>query len=138
MAALVGADVWLLLLAWMGPAAAVFAAWRRSARLKRALSAARRESDEAHDKARQLAEGEQRTRRLIEAQPDIMVRHDAQGRITYANAAYARLLGFPIATLEGLKARPKVVEASPVRTRPDGVRILDEAVETGEGVRWIA
>lgn len=138
MAALVGADVWLLLLAWLGPAAAAFAAWRRSARLNRALSAARRESEEAHDKARQMAEGEQRTRRLIEAQPDIMVRHDAQGRITYANAAYARLLGFPIATLEGMKARPKVVEASSVRTRPDGVRILDEAVETGEGVRWIA
>lgn len=75
MATLAGAaGVGLLLIAWM---AAALTAWRRAARLGRALAAL----EKAHDRTRRLAEAEQRTRSLIEAQPDMMVRHDARGRI---------------------------------------------------------
>ena len=132
MATLAGAaGVGLLLIAWM---AAALTAWRRAARLGRALAAL----EKAHDRTRRLAEAEQRTRSLIEAQPDMMVRHDARGRITFANAAYARLLDVSGGALEGTEVRPKIVEAGPVHMRADGVRLVDEAIETDGGVRWIA
>jgi signal transduction histidine kinase len=140
MAALVGdAGTWVLLFTWLGALVGGRALWRRSAQLQRGLMALRQELEEAHAQARRLAESEQRFRSLVKAQPDIMVRCDADGRITFANAAYACLLGAPAAAAPiGAQAKPKVVETGPVRTRPDGVRLVDKAVETAEGIRWIA
>ena len=140
MAALVGdAGTWVLLFTWLGALVGGLALWRRSAQLQRGLMALRQELEEVHAQAWRLAESEQRFRSLVKAQPDIMVRYDADGRITFANAAYACLLGAPEAAAPiGAQAQPKVVETGPVRTRPDGVRLVDEAVETAEGIRWIA
>jgi signal transduction histidine kinase len=131
-----GAGPWFL--GWIGTIALAVAGWQRSVRLTRAASALGRNFQEARDQAQRSAEAERRTRRLVEAQPDFMVRRDANGRITFANAAYARLAGAPTAALMGAADRLKVAEAGPIRTRPDGVRLIDEAVATGEGLRWIA
>src|SRR4051794_9210122 len=131
-----GAGPWFL--GWIGTIALAAAGWQRSVRLTRAASALGRNFQEARDQAQRSAEAERRTRRLVEAQPDFMVRRDANGRITFANAGYARLAGAPAAALMGAADRLKVAEAGPIRTRPDGVRLIDEAVATGEGLRWIA
>ena len=40
-----------------------------------------------------LRESEERTRSLIDGQGDLIVRRDAQGRITYANEAFCQLAG---------------------------------------------
>ena len=69
--------------------AAALTAWRRAARLGRALAAL----EKAHDRTRRLAESEERYRSLIEAQRDIIVQRDAPGRITFANARFAELMG---------------------------------------------
>jgi PAS domain-containing protein len=45
------------------------------------------------DRIWQLAESEAQHRSLVEAQADLMVERDAQGRILFANDGYARLLG---------------------------------------------
>jgi signal transduction histidine kinase/DNA-binding response OmpR family regulator len=74
---------------------------------------------------------------LVAALRDPIVQRDEAGRILAGNAAFLRLLpqnSDPIRSY----ARPVLVEAGPLTTRPDGVREIDEAIETPEGVRWFA
>jgi signal transduction histidine kinase/DNA-binding response OmpR family regulator len=74
---------------------------------------------------------------LIAALPDPVVQRDEAGRILAANAAFLRLLpntSDPIGSCVG----PLVVDAGPVTLRVDGVREVDEAIETPWGVRWYA
>src|SRR5215207_7479693 len=90
------------------------------------------------DRTWQLAESEEQHRTLVEAQLDIIVLRDLQGHITFANEAYAKLAGRPRQELLGSPKALKVIESGPVHIRLDGARLVDEAIETAAGVRWIA
>ncbi|HYF52939.1 MAG TPA: ATP-binding protein [Salinarimonas sp.] len=108
---------------------------RRGRERARALQA---RLEHLQDELWSLAEREERYRGLVEAQLDIIVRRDADGRITFANEGFARLMGRPRDALLARPDRPLVVEARPARPREDGARHVDEAIETPDGVVWIA
>lgn len=101
----------------------------------RALEA---EVEALQDRLWRAEEGEHFFRSLAESQLDALVQRDATGRVTYANAGYARLLGARSDDLVGRKAALRVVETRAARPGPDGSRLVDEAIETKDGVRWFA
>ncbi|MCG6122645.1 MAG: ATP-binding protein [Microvirga sp.] len=102
--------------------------------------AARLEDDveTLQDRLWSLAESESLHRSLVEAQLDVIVRRDGDGRITFANAGYAALVGRPRNALIGARTTPHVVETGAARQREDGARLIDEAIDDGDGVRWFA
>jgi signal transduction histidine kinase/CheY-like chemotaxis protein len=89
------------------------------------------------DRLWELADSEERYRSLIEAQGDLIVRRN-EGRIIYANAAYAALIGKSEAEAVGSVTQPRVRIARPVQALPGGARVVDECIETDEGERWLS
>jgi PAS domain S-box-containing protein len=128
---------------------ATFAAWILTKDHKR-LEAHARELNDATEKLNDqlfaVAESEERHRSLIEAQGDLIVRRTREGRIVYANAAYAALLGASPAALIGSTRRPEPLTTHNLEIRADGTRLFDErlvipsADEPGEAgdERWIS
>ena len=94
--------------------------------------------EELEDKNWELREAEERLRSLIESQGDLILRRDAQGRVTYANDAFFALTGPARADLIGQALALRVLEQGPVTTLADGTRIHDQKIAAGEGARWIA
>jgi PAS domain S-box-containing protein len=121
-----------------GLAAAAAALGRDRARLRRLLAAREGEIERLQDRLWALSESEERFRGLVEAQLDVIVRRDGTGRITYANDGFAALLGQPRAALVGTRETLRVVETRAGPARPDGARLLDEAIEADGTLRWIA
>ncbi|MGJ3264774.1 MAG: ATP-binding protein [Salinarimonas sp.] len=95
------------------------------------------DAEALQDRLWRAEESEHFFRSLAESQVDAIVQRDAQGRITWANDGFAALVGLPRAALLGTAHTPRVLESRPPRLRPDGARLVDEAIETTEGVRWI-
>lgn len=89
------------------------------------------------DRLWELADSEERYRSLIEAQGDLIVRRN-EGRIVYANAAYAALIGKSEAEAVGSAEQPRLSIARPVQALPGGARVVDECIETQEGERWFS
>jgi PAS domain S-box-containing protein len=96
------------------------------------------EVERLQDQVWRLAESEERYRSLIEAQLDVIVQRDRSGRITFANERFAGLVGEPRDELIGSDLRPEVLESGPARIGEDGARVVDEAVQTPAGVRWLS
>jgi PAS domain S-box-containing protein len=90
------------------------------------------------DRVFELAESEERHRGLIDAQGDIIVRRDREGRITFANRAFADLVGQDSDALVGSQAAADVRARSDERREADGSVSVDEFVATAVGGRWIA
>lgn len=90
-----------------------------------------------NDRLWELADSEERYRSLIEAQGDLIVRR-SEGRIVYANAAYAALLGHDETTVVGSLDVPAVLTTRPFQVRADGARVVDECIATPEGERWFS
>ncbi len=90
-----------------------------------------------NDRLWELADSEQRYRSLIEAQGDLIVRR-SEGRIVYANAAYAALLGQDEAGIIGSTQMPTVLLVRPAQALADGARVFDECIETAAGERWLS
>ncbi|WP_186418257.1 response regulator [Bosea sp. CS1GBMeth4] len=107
---------------------------QRAIRQARALT---RDVEKLSDRLWELADSEERYRSLIEAQGDLIVRR-SEGRIVYANAAYAALLGGSEAEVVGSSAQPRVRVARPAQALPGGARVFDECIETGGGERWLS
>lgn len=84
-----------------------------------------------------LADSEERYRSLIEAQGDLIVRR-SEGRIVYANAAYAALIGKSEVEAVGSLEQPRLRGARPAQMLPGGARVVDECIETQEGERWLS
>lgn len=103
-------------------------------RQARALTA---DVEKLSDRLWELADSEERYRSLIEAQGDLIVRR-SEGRIVYANAAYAALIGKSEAEVVGSFEQPRVRIARPVQALPGGARVVDECIETDDGERWLS
>jgi PAS domain S-box-containing protein len=90
------------------------------------------------DDAWELRETAERLRGFLDAQDDPIVRRDAEGRIVYANEAFAALIGAIPDALIGHPDPLGVQPTGPVTTRHDGSRAYDQEIETPAGRRWIA
>ncbi|WID95256.1 response regulator [Bosea vestrisii] len=133
----------LALLAGAAFAAAVACAFiairllRERQQVTRQAKALTRDVEKLSDRLWELADSEERYRSLIEAQGDLIVRR-SEGRIIYANAAYAALIGMTEAEAVGSSEQPRVRSARPVQVLPGGARVFDECIETDGGERWLA
>jgi signal transduction histidine kinase/CheY-like chemotaxis protein len=90
------------------------------------------------DRNWELKEAEERARSFLEAQGDVIVRRDRDGRITYANDAFCALAGRPRGALDGAAFALDVLHQGDAAVLADGTRVHDQQIATAEGPRWIA
>ena len=110
----------------------------RDNRLVRELHQAKKRCEELADSAWEAKEGEARAASLLEAQGDLIVRRDNQGRITYVNDAYCALTGTLRDALLGTATAPQSLQLGRLSVLPDGTRLHDEQIMTAAGARWVA
>jgi PAS domain S-box-containing protein len=94
--------------------------------------------EELGDQAWELKEAEQRATSLLEAQGDLIVRRDADGRISYVNDAYCSLAGKTRDALRGSTDALPVQQQSAMQVLADGTRVFDQQIMTSDGPRWLA
>src|SRR5581483_3475692 len=87
--------------------------------------------DELADRNWELREAEERSRGLLEALGDLIVRRDKDGRICYANDAYCSLAGKPRAALLGSTFTLPVLEQGETTVFADGTRVHDQKIADG-------
>jgi PAS domain S-box-containing protein len=92
----------------------------------------------ASDRNWELKEAEERARSFLEAQGDVIVRRDGDGRITYVNDAFCALACRPREALAGASFALDVIEDGGTAVLLDGTRVYDQKIATAEGARWIA
>ncbi len=90
------------------------------------------------DRNWELKEAEERAKSFLEAQGDLIVRRDGDGRITYVNDAFCALAGQPREELLGTRFDLAVVEQGDTTVLADGTRSHDQKIATADGARWIA
>jgi signal transduction histidine kinase/CheY-like chemotaxis protein len=90
------------------------------------------------DRNWELKEAGERAKSFLEAQGDVIVRHDGEHRITYANDAFCVLAARTRDALVGSTFALPIIERSATALLPDGTRGYDQKVATAEGGRWIA
>ena len=110
----------------------------RNGRLRLALRHAKARCEELADFTWELKEAEARATSLLEAQGDVIVRRDGDGRITYVNDAYCALAGEPRETLIGSRHLPQTLEQGQMSVLPDGARVHDQRIMTASGPRWLS
>lgn len=110
---------------------------RERQQVTRQAKALTRDVEKLSDRLWELADSEERYRSLIEAQGDLIVRR-SEGRIVYANAAYAALIGKSEAEAVGSSEQPRVRSARPVQALPGGARVFDECIEADGCERWLS
>ena len=101
--------------------------------------------EKLNDRLFAVAESEERYRSLIEAQGDLIVRRSRDGRIVYANAAYAALLGTSPDALIGSTRQLEPLTTHNLEIRADGTRLFDERLvfniaeaNPAKANRWIS
>ncbi|AMJ62569.1 ATP-binding protein [Bosea sp. PAMC 26642] len=110
---------------------------RRRAAIMRQATELTQNLESLNDRLWTLADSEERYRSLIEAQGDLIVRRD-EGRIVYANAGYAALLGLDPETVIGSTLLPRQIAVRPADLSADGARVFDECLAAPDGERWIS
>src|SRR5579875_1770845 len=110
----------------------------RSRRMAGRIRRLEAQVDELCDRNWELREAEERARSLLQAQGDLIVRRDAQGRITYANDSFCALAGKPLEALLAGGVDLTVLEQGEVSILPDGTRVYDQKIACGGTARWIA
>jgi signal transduction histidine kinase/DNA-binding response OmpR family regulator len=90
------------------------------------------------DRNWELKEAEERAKSFLEAQGDVIVRRDGEGRVTYVNDAFCALAARPRQTLLGARLALDVVEQGDTTVLADGTRSHDQKIATADGARWIA
>ncbi|MDB5654540.1 MAG: hybrid sensor histidine kinase/response regulator [Tardiphaga sp.] len=108
---------------------------RFMARRLRALAA---HNESLVDRNWELKEAEEHARSLFEAQGDLIVIRDADGRITFVNDAYCTLAERAREDLVGSLFMLQVLEQGEPATEPNGTSIHDQRIVTAVGPRWIA
>ncbi|MCV9940435.1 response regulator [Boseaceae bacterium BT-24-1] len=121
----------------MACAFVAFRLLRERQQVTRQAKALTRDVEKLSDRLWELADSEERYRSLIEAQGDLIVRR-SEGRIIYANAAYAALMGKSEAEAVGSSEQPRVRSTRPVQALPGGARVFDECIEVDGGERWLS
>jgi PAS domain S-box-containing protein len=94
--------------------------------------------EQLSDQHWELKEAEERARSFLEAQGDVIVRRDGDGRITYVNDAFCALAGKPREALAGEAFALDAIEDGEAAVLPDGTRVYDQKIASAEGPRWIA
>jgi PAS domain S-box-containing protein len=94
--------------------------------------------EELSDSNWELREGQERARSLLEAQGDVIVRRDTDGRVTYANDAFCTLAGKSREQLIGVPFELPVREQGDIAVLADGTRVHDQHIVSGDTARWIA
>jgi PAS domain S-box-containing protein len=107
-------------------------------RLRAQLHAATERIEELADRNWELKEVEERARSFLEAQGDVIVRRDGEGRITFVNDAFCALAGASRASLLGHPGTLDVIEQGDAVLKPDGTRVHDQRIAGRDGMRWIA
>ena len=110
----------------------------RNSRLRVELQSAKARCEALADGIWELKEAEARATSLLEAQGDVIVRRDKDGRITYANDAYCTLAGETRDALLGSTAGLKSIQQGRSNVLPDGTHLHDQQVMTPAGPRWLA
>ena len=82
------------------------------------------------DRQWELREAEERMKSLLEAQGDLIVRRDSEGRIAYANDAYCALAGTATRQADRSAVPLSVMEQGAVQFLADGTRVHDQKIET--------
>jgi signal transduction histidine kinase/DNA-binding response OmpR family regulator len=90
------------------------------------------------DRNWELNEAEERARSIIESQGDLIVRRDAEGRITFVNDAYCNLTRMPRHLLLGTDFVQPARTQGDVGVLIDGTRVHDQEISGPLGPRWIA
>jgi PAS domain S-box-containing protein len=109
---------------------------RRALRTELLRSEAR--CEQLADQNWELQEAEERAKSLLEAQGDLIMRRDGEGRITYANDAFCALAGRARDSLLGTTTMLDVLEQGKTTPLPDGTRLHDQKIMTAAGARWVA
>ncbi|WP_083468060.1 ATP-binding protein [Methylobacterium tarhaniae] len=130
--------VWLCVAIGLVAVLAWLAARWRSDRLTRSWREG--EVERLHDLVWRTSESEERYRSLVEAQIELVVQRDLEGRITFANRGFADLLGTTPEALLGTMREADVVESGVMHQRADGARLVDLAIQPAGGgpSRWFA
>ena len=110
----------------------------RNRQLRDELRRLQERLEDLADRNWELKEAEERAKSFIEAQGDVIVRHDGEQRITYANDAFCALAGRGRGDLIGTTFTLPVVEQGAIELTPDGTRIHDQKIAAADGARWIA
>ena len=90
-----------------------------------------------HDLRWELSESLASLRELLDAQDDIILRRDAEGRVTFANRAFFRLFGLTPTEILGQPFAAVVIATSETDAGPGRPPLPTELVETASGPRWI-
>jgi PAS domain S-box-containing protein len=106
--------------------------------LRGKLRAAGERVEELADRNWELKEIEERAKSFLEAQGDVIVRRDGEGRITFVNDAFCALAGEPREALIGRAFKLELIEQGDADLKPDGTRVHDQKIAGRDGARWIA
>jgi PAS domain S-box-containing protein len=106
--------------------------------LRGELRSLRAHNEDLVDRNWELKEAEERWRSLLETQGDLIVRHDGEGRISYANDTFCALAGRDRDELVGSAYALPVVAQGMASLLPDGTRMHDQQIAAEGGARWIA
>ncbi|HEY0233795.1 MAG TPA: ATP-binding protein [Afipia sp.] len=90
------------------------------------------------DRNWELKEAEERARNLFELQSDLILRRNAEGRITYVNEACRAFTQKTRSELLGTMFAFEVLEQGDAAVEPDGTRVHDQRIAGPFGPRWIA
>lgn len=98
------------------------------------------ELEKLHDLHWQISDSARRYRELLDVQADMIIRRDADGRITFANRAYLETFGVTEKDIAGHIHLPPILDAEPAETSGASASAplrLRERTETPKGPRWI-
>jgi PAS domain S-box-containing protein len=110
----------------------------RNRQLRDELRRLQERLEDLADRNWELKEAEERAKSFTETQGDVIVRHDGEQRITYANDAFCALAGRSRGDLTGTTFALPVVQQGAIELAPDGTRIHDQKIAAADGERWIA
>ena len=96
--------------------------------------------EELKDLQWQIRENETRYRDLLDNQADVILRRDAEGRLTFVNQAFCRVFGRERAAVLGQPFRPRVFAGDKASPLAPGAAIRHQRyvqeIETAAGLRW--
>jgi len=89
----------------------------------------------------EIRENEARYRDLLDNQADVILRRDAQGRLTFVNQAFCRLFGLERGTVLGRAFSPRMLAGDQATPLAPGSELRQQRyvqqVETARGPRWV-